>query len=248
MKKYNLLILLCLNLACISKLSSQNNKVILESFNTIEKSNKTMEEANQAFQIIANAPISKKKRKHKINNCENKAGFASLILKNLGFKPINFWIFKEGLIKGEDNKGGLYYDKKRCQCKKSASWGYHVGAGVILNTPEGLDTLIFDPWTYSKLVSLDEWSLSFFRQSSGRTIYIFPVSKNYRFYPTENEKLITDENKWEKFLDKDDNQMYCGLCGITPNSKCSKKRFRKRIKAKRNQILNYLKQNGVELE
>lgn len=126
-------------------------------------------------------------------------------------------------------------------------WGYHVAAGVIIKN----ETYIFDPWTKNKLVKLEDWALSFFNKqidnNLNRTSYIFPVLGLYKFYGTSKiNKLSTDKIEWDKNLDPDLDQMYCGLCGITPNSKCDKRKSKKLIKSKKIELSKYLEKSKIK--
>jgi hypothetical protein len=225
----------------VEQLLSNNKLELLNGFDTFQTSDKTLDQANEAFEIISNAPIASTTCKEKANNCENKAAFSSYILNKLDFKPINFWIFKEGLIENRKDIGGLAYDTKTKKCK-TLFWQYHVAAGIIINT----DTLIFDPWTQGELVSLRKWALSFYEVNTGRTAFVLPVLGNYFYFPTTQEgKLITTKQQWQNNIDIDSNQMYCGLCGITPNKKCNKKKFKEKISSQKEAITKYLSDKGI---
>ena len=227
---------------------AQNKLEILNGFDSLPISQRTIHETGAAFSTIQNAPITLNTCKKKANNCENRAGFGYVVLNKLGFKPINFWIFKEGLIDGFKDVGGLRWDAKTTYCK-TIYWKYHVGAGVIINSEKGLDTLIFDPWTQGKLTTLKEWALSFYKPNSNRTVFAFPVLDNHFYFPTSRQgKLMTSRESWQLYLDRGNaNQMYCGLCGIKSNRKCGKNRFKGAINSKREEIIKYLKDNGINL-
>ena len=244
MKKY-LFIPAAILFLTVQSSFAQNKLEILKGFDSLKVSQKTIQEANAAFKIIQNAPISLNTCKKKANNCENRAEFGYFVLNKLGFKPINFWIFKEGLIEGNKDIGGLEWDTKTTECK-TLYWKYHVATGIIISTDKGLDTLIYDPWTQGKLTTLREWSLSFYKPNAIRTVFAFPVIDNYFYFPiTRKGKLMTTRESWQINLDTDANQMYCGLCGITPNKKCEKNRFKGEISTKREEIIKYLKDNGI---
>ena len=224
--------------------SSAQNLQILQSFDEFNISKKTIVEAEKAFSLIKNAPIPQNTCKEKANNCENRAAFSNFVLKQLGFEPINFWIFKESLI-SESDFGNLVFDTKTSECKK-LFWGYHVASGVKLNMENGTEFFVFDPWTQTKLVKLSEWSLGFLNNDKNRTAFVFPVKDNYYYFPIDEKgKLLTTKDDWYKFLDTDSNQMYCGLCGITPNKKCSKNRFKNNIQKKKLEIVKYLSENNI---
>lgn len=245
---YNLkTFVLFISVLFISEMNAQNHLKLIQSFDSISLSEKTLTEANLAFSIIENAPIEFKNCKEVANNCENRAEFGNHVLKQLGFKPINFWIFKEGLIEGFNELGGLEYTSKTTDCK-TLFWKYHVASGIVINTDQGLDTLIFDPWTQGKLVTLREWSLSFFKPNANRTVFAFGVLDNYYYFPTTNKgKLITTEDQWQAYVDKDSFQMFCGLCGITPNKKCLKSRHKAEIEKTRQEIIKYLALNNITI-
>lgn len=229
----------------VKGLLAQSKLEIIKGFDSLMISEKTIQEANKAFEIIRNAPITLSTCKQKANNCENRAEFGNFVLNKLGFKPINFWIFKEGLIDGYTDIGGLEWDTGTKECK-TLYWKYHVAAGIIITTDKGSDTLVYDPWTQGKLTTLRDWSLSFYKPNSARIVFAFPVIDNYFYFPTTPEgKLIITKEAWQINLDIDANQMYCGLCGITPNRKCKKNRLSSEIRAKRETIVMYLKDNGI---
>jgi hypothetical protein len=232
----------------------QNNYQLINSFDAVQVSEKTLEDVNAAYKIIENAPIYLRTKKEKANNCENRAEFNFYVLEKLGFKPINFWIFKEGLIEPKYNtaklvtgSNGLAFNTKVGR-KPMVYWGYHVATGVIIQNNGKNDTLIFDSWTQGKITNLKDWSLSFFQEPNGRIIYVLPVIGLYKFYGTTAiGQLSTQKSDWSKNIDNDFNQMYCGLCGITPNKKCNKNRFKDDINNKKDALLKYLKDNGIDL-
>ncbi len=254
MNTYRLLLAVMLILCFPQSLCAQNRRQLLNSFDSLFVSDKTLAEADTVFQLIAKAPIATKTKKEKANNCENRAEFAFYVLEKQGFRPINFWIFKEGLVESKYNtsklvskSNGLVFNTK-IGSKPLVYWGYHVATGIILENNGLRDTLVFDPWTQGKLVDLPTWSLSFFNQPGGRTIYIFPVTGLYKFYGTTSiGQLSTNKSNWEKNLDTDFLQMYCGLCGITPNSQCQKSKYKSTISQKRLEIKNYLDKYGIVL-
>lgn len=233
----------------------QNILKRLEPFDTVEVSNKTKKDIDSAFEIVKNAPIFFKNKKQIANNCENRSQFVYLVLEKLGFKPVNFWLFKEGLVENKytttsDVKKsiGLTYNTKIGR-KPNVFWGYHVATGVIVNDDDKKKIYIFDPWTQDVLVSLKAWSLSFFGTQTNRTAYVLPVNGLYKYYGTkELGQVSLLKDKWQENLDESKNQMYCGLAGITPNHKCEKKRFRRKILNKKVEIELYLKNYGISLK
>ncbi|RYG15160.1 MAG: hypothetical protein EOO07_16030 [Chitinophagaceae bacterium] len=175
-------------------------------------------------------------------------------MSKLGFKPVDFWLLKEGLVEPQyDTPRKVKNSDPLCYTPVSSTdvlgcWGYHVAAGVQIEVDGQAQIMIIDPWTQGKLTTLNEWALSFFAQKSGRTAYVFPVKDNYKFYGSNGTGQISYSKKdWEENLDDDNNQLYCGLCGITPNEKCEKKKFGKEISDKRAEIQAYLKTHGIEL-
>lgn len=237
MKTYFFTIALFINFCVVA----QHTMQVVKSFDTPEISAKTIADAQKAYDIISNAPIVLDSDKKIANNCENRAEFGFTVLSKMGFKPVNFWIYKEGYF--EDDKGGLEYNTGR----KIVHWRYHVAAGIIIPSESGYDTLIYDPWTQHKLTSLKAWATSFFIAAKPRKVFVFSVTDNYYFFPTNNNKLVTSKEDWNLYKDSNLSQMYCGLAGITPNGKCSKKRFRDDINDARNTILAYLYKHGIML-
>jgi len=230
-----LFFLLCGCCCATTPVKGQNRLVLLKSFDTLQASGRTMSEAQAAFHMIEQAPVCNDSRTEKANNCENRAELACHILEAAGFKPINFWIFKEGLVEAQfrtkeavKRSNGLAFNTGIGK-QPYVFWRFHTAAGVIM----GRDTLIFDPWTQHKLVLLREWSTSFFIEKSGRTAYVLPVTGQYSYFgTTKTGQLSLDKNIWLRKLDKDFNQMYCGLCGFISNKACNKRRNKKRSQSK----------------
>ncbi len=241
-----LLLIIC------TEISAQNKMQMIKGFDNIAVSQKSMSDANAAFQIIKGAPIHLTNKTEMANNCENRAEFAFSVLTKLGFKPVNFWIFKEGLVettyttaKAVKKSNGLAFNT-HLGSKPYVFWGYHVASGIILDNNGQNDTLIFDPWTQGGFVTLKQWALSFFQEPTGRTVYAFPVTGLYRFYGTTGIGQLSKEKADWTNTDNDLNQMYCGLCGITPNAKCDNPRHQAEIKDKRTEIIKYLKDKGID--
>lgn len=222
--------------------SAQHQLNVLETFDDIKVSKKNYDEVKQAFDILKNAPLDFFDCKARYNNCENRSAFTIKLLNKLGFEAINFWLFKEKLIKGQAKSDALYYTPSGC---KRVSWGYHVAGGVIINNGDKIDTLVLDPWTQNDIKSLNDWATSFYLSGTKRTAFVMLVLKNYYFYPTDKNKLKTDKDSWVKYIDEDEWQMYCGLSGITPNKKCAKAKFRDRISSKKSEINNYLEKYHI---
>ena len=243
--KFNLILLLFVLYTFIA--NSQNKLQIMESFDSIEVSSKSYEEAKNALKIIKEAPIFLGNKREIANNCENRAQFAYSILEKLGFSPANYWLFKEGLVeerfataKKVKRSTGLAYNTGIGR-KPYVFWIYHVATGITIKRNGKEEVLIYDPWTQNKLVTLKEWSLSFYREKSGRTAYVMSVRGLYNYFGTNSIGQVSiDQNDWNKKIGSPCNQMYCGLAGITPNKKCCKKRFHSRILAKKNEIDEYL--------
>ena len=240
-------LLLCFLTMVSHYVIAQHQMKILDSFDKTQASQNTIAQAKIAFEFIKKAPIKGKKRKQRLNNCENKAAFSSIVLKKMGFKPSIFWLLKEGLVEEKYNTKNLV-EKSPGLRFSSKSWRYHVAAGVIIDN----ETYILDPWTKKGLVKLSEWALSFFPKyntDNKRVAYIFPVNDNYKYfgqtkYGSGNgvfKKFSKKKEDWVKNRDASGHQMYCGLAGITPNGKCGKNRFRRRIARKKAQINAYLK-------
>ncbi|WP_293304108.1 protein-glutamine glutaminase family protein [Pedobacter sp. UBA5917] len=253
--KKSIILLLSVSILIMGHSYAQNSMATLPTFDSLFISPKTVAEAGQAFDLIKNAPIFLSSKREKANNCENRAEFTYFVLEKMGFKPINFWIFKEGLVEPKYStarevrrSNGLAFNTSTSG-RDMVFWGYHVAAGLIVQNGMHPDTLVFDPWTQGKLTTLKQWSTSFFQEPAGRTVYIFPVTGQYRFYGTTTIGQVSNmKEDWIKNLDTDFNQMYCGLCGITPNEKCSKARFRNTILAKKEEISAYLRSKKISLE
>lgn len=253
MRRLEFMLVLCF--ACCFAVDAQNNLKTLDGFDSLNVSLKTMDDVKAAFDIIQKAPIYLLSKKEISNNCENRAEFAFYVLEKLGFHPINFWIFKEGLVEKEYNTPELVNNSKGLAFNTSLTgrsmvyWRYHVAAGAIIENNGKRDTIVMDPWTQGKITTLKDWALSFFVEPRGRTVYVFPVLGLYSFYGTTDiGQLSMVKVEWDKNLDADFNQMYCGLCGITPNGKCDRPRFRKVILAKKEEIQNYLRAKNVEIQ
>lgn len=234
---------------------AQNTLKNIASFDSLYVSAKNMDEVKNAYGIIEKAPIYLTSRKEMANNCENRAEFTFYVLEKMGFKPINFWIFKEGLVDPKYNTSRLVRNSNGLAFNTHTSgrpmvyWGYHVAAGLILDNNGHRDTIVFDPWTQGKITTLKSWSTSFFEEPKGRTVYVFPVTGQYRFYGTTDIGQVSNlKEDWAKNLDTDFNQMYCGLCGITPNEKCGRSKFKNTILAKKTEIVAYLKAKNVSFE
>ncbi len=232
---------------------SQNRLEVLKSFDDFGNSNKTIKEANEAMKLIQNAPILLRTKKEIANNCENRAQFAYLVLNELGFEPINYWVLKESLIEDKYSSSRAIRKSKLLTYnsnKGKVHWGYHVATGIILNVDGNDRIYIYDPWTQKgRLVLLEKWALSFFQESSGRIAYVFPVRGLYKFYGTKlNGKMSYQKSDWIKNEDNGLNQMYCGLSGVTPNRKCSKRRFRNRISKKKSEIFSYLSRYEINID
>jgi hypothetical protein len=161
-----------------------------------------------------------------------------MVLEKLGFEPVSYWLFKEELIEGQPSSDGLFFTPTGC---KNVVWGYHVAAGVLIQDREETKIYILDPWTQTTFVTIEQWATSFFLPESKRTAFVFPVLGNYYFYPTEHKKLQITKASWDPFRDEDEVQMYCGLCGVTPNAKCGKSRNIQKAMVKKQEIANYLK-------
>jgi hypothetical protein len=246
-----LLFLLLCSYCCALGSAGQNRIVLLKSFDTLAVSGEPRADAAALFTLISQAPVGMSSKKEKANNCENRAELAYHILAAYGYKPVNFWLFKEGLVEpGYSNRDAVTRSKGLAfntgiGKQPYVFWHFHVATGIVYHG----DTLIFDPWTQGKLVSLRQWALSFYKEAQGRTAYLFPVRGQYSYFgSTAKGQMNPDKAAWLPNIDSNYNQMYCGLCGFRNNKECNKRKHKPVIARKKQQVDAYIRQQPGEPE
>lgn len=100
------------------------------------------------------------------NNCEDRANAVSILLENWGVSNGKAWCFGGKNAKYKNGKGTL------------KGWSYHVAAFVLVKRNNLIDTLIIDPLTSKKLLSINEWANEI--SSTKGNLYFITDNKKYQ--------------------------------------------------------------------
>jgi len=142
------------------------------------------------------------------SNCDSRAHLIAAILESR-FPALNTakaWLFADFKRASQER---TYRYKKYVYLSagnKCSSWGYHVAPVVLIKNKNSADTLVLDPSTQSKPVSLRRWALNLTPESE-RT-YLIIKEKKYFTFPDNTDKKFQDMKKeWlddDKSLNDDD--------------------------------------------
>jgi hypothetical protein len=142
------------------------------------------------------------------NNCDSRAHLIAAILENK-FPALNtakVWLFADFK---RASQGKKYRYKKYVYLSSNnecSSWGYHVAPVVLIKTKNTVDTIVLDPSTQSKPVSLRRWALELTPQGE-KTYLIMKDRKYYTFPDNPNKKFEDMKKEWvddDKLLNDDD--------------------------------------------
>jgi hypothetical protein len=131
------------------------------------------------------------------NNCDSRAHLTSAILEKQfpGVHVSKAWLFADYKC---SSKSALYGIKPKDHlsfnddCNK---WGYHVAPVVIMSNSAGTDTIVIDPSTQSRAVSLIKWASDLLPRKSAAFLVI--KNKIYRSFPDNEEgKFLDDIKEW----------------------------------------------------
>lgn len=142
------------------------------------------------------------------NNCNSRAHLIAAILERK-FPALNtakVWLFADFKRASQESK---YKYKKYVYLSAGAecsTWGYHVAPVVLIKYKNSADTMVFDPSTQNKPVSLQKWALDLTLQNE-KTYLILKNKKYYTFPDNPNKKFEDMKIKWsddDKSLNDDD--------------------------------------------
>lgn len=142
------------------------------------------------------------------NNCASRAHLISAILESKfpEIKTAKVWLFADFKRASQEEK---YRYKKYVFLsagEECSNWGYHVAPVILIKNINSIDTLVLDPSTQSKAVSMRRWALDLTLEG-GKTYLILKDKKYYTFPDDRNKKFEDMKRKWaddDKSL-RDDN-------------------------------------------
>jgi hypothetical protein len=208
-------ILSLLFLFVISSVYSQKSIKFTGKSDSILLSVTTIEEANKIFTEMNTLSLF---NMNDCNNCEDRANAIAYILNKRGLTVAKFWLFGEGKI-----STGI--SARILKSKKCKTWGYHVAVGFLVKNKEKIDTIIIDPGTQKKIISLSNWALPLVQKNEIGHIIVKDIV--YYTYPLKNKKFEVDKVWTEK--DTNLERTAKGLCGKVFFGP-SEKRIRKKLK------------------
>jgi hypothetical protein len=142
------------------------------------------------------------------NNCESRAHLIAAILESR-YPELNtakVWLFADFKRASQEKK----YRYKRyvflSAGEECSSWGYHVAPVVLIKNNNSVDTLVLDPSTQNKPVSLQKWTIELTLREE-KTYLIIKDKKYYTFPDNQNKKFNDMKMKWvddDKSLNDDD--------------------------------------------
>jgi hypothetical protein len=140
------------------------------------------------------------------NNCDSRAHLIAAILEKQfpGVSIYKAWLFA-------DYKRSSKSDEYRTKPKNHLSfnddcskWGYHVAPMVIIKYSAVTDTIVLDPSTQPRAVSLNKWASDLLPQEDQALLII--KDKRYRSFPDNEEgKFLDDMKEWRDDEDLTDN-------------------------------------------
>src|SRR5207244_2918567 len=131
------------------------------------------------------------------NNCNSRAHImaAAICKKFPNISVAKLWLFSDGKrVSQKDN-----YDEKTKYMlsfkNKCLDWGYHVAAIIIIEHPKGRDTVVIDPTTQPRPVSISQWALNLIPQKGKGFLII--KDKRYFTFPKDGDNNFEDlKSEW----------------------------------------------------
>jgi hypothetical protein len=192
----------------------QKSIKFIDKSDTVILSTTTIEEANEIFNEMDTMNLFKMIY---CNNCEDRANAIAYILNKRNLTVAKFWLFGEGKIStGEDSY--------LLQSESCGTWGYHVAIGFLVNNGNKAETIIIDPGTQRRAVSLEDWALPLVQENKVGHVIMKDIA--YYTYPVVDDKFQVDEIWTEK--DPGFWRTARGLCGYVFLGP-SKKKIRKKL-------------------
>ena len=142
------------------------------------------------------------------SNCGSRAHLISAILESKfpALSTAKVWLFAD--FKRASREAEYRYKKNvyLSAGNECSSWGYHVTPIVLIENKNSIDTIVLDPSTQSRSVSLRRWASNLTPQ--GEKTYLIVKDKSYYTFPDNSGKKFEDmKSVWNddnKSLNDDD--------------------------------------------
>ncbi len=144
------------------------------------------------------------------NNCDSRAHITARILERKfpGIKTAKVWLFADFKRASNENKPvKTSYLILNDECD---NWGYHVATIVLIPYSERIDTIVIDPTTGEKPVTLNDWASKIITPG-GKAFLIIKDKKYYSFPDNSNNKFEDEKEIW---IDED-KILYDDYCEIS---------------------------------
>lgn len=142
------------------------------------------------------------------NNCNSRAHLLSAILEKRfpALKLAKAWLFADFKRASKEEIYTLRSKPYLASGNDCISWGYHVAPVVIVSNGKGTDTIVLDPSTQNKPVSVRRWAATLI-QKGGTALLIIKEKKYYLFPDNDSKKFEDMKQDWvddDKTLYDDD--------------------------------------------
>jgi Glutaminase len=136
------------------------------------------------------------------NNCSSRAHLIAVILENQfpELKIVKVWLFADFKRASQEERYKLK-GKNYLVCGECDNWGYHVAPVMIIKNGDMVDSIVLDPSTQNKPLSLRKWALNLVPHKSKAFLII--KDKKYYSYPDNDSKKFEDMKK--EWIDDDKN-------------------------------------------
>lgn len=142
------------------------------------------------------------------NNCTSRAHLISAILEKQypGLKLAKVWLFADFKRASKEEIYRLRKNNYLARKDECDSWGYHVAPIVIIVNGIRIDTVVLDPSTQKKPVSISKWTESLL--SGENTALLIIKDRKYYLFPDNDSKKFEDAKEvWadndKSLLDED---------------------------------------------
>ncbi len=129
------------------------------------------------------------------NNCASRAHLISAILEKQfpGLKTAKAWLFADFKRASKEEIYRLRKTSFLTAGNECDSWGYHVAPLVLVSCGDKIDSVVLDPSTQNKPVSLHKWASGLVTRGSKALIII--KDKKYYLFPDNDSKKFEDTKK-----------------------------------------------------
>jgi hypothetical protein len=125
------------------------------------------------------------------NNCDSRAHLvAAIIDKRFGVRSAKVWLFADSKRSSQREKYRLKPEGRLTNKDDCTGWGWHTAPIVIINNGTSQDTLVIDPSTADRAVTISEWAGDLIPE--GTKAFVIIKDSRYLAFPKDEAGKFED--------------------------------------------------------